>query len=80
MPKESDRKWDSAFYWPPPPPGAGFFHSSVSIPEGPDFSPAQLDDFSFPKREIPSFCVFYLQLKALDLDRLVGSAGNLHLF
>lgn len=38
MPKESDRKWDSAFYWPPPPPAAGLFHSSsVSIPLGLDF-------------------------------------------
>lgn len=47
MPKESDRKWDSAFYWAPPPPAAGLFHSSVSIPEGPDFSTVQLGRFSF---------------------------------
>lgn len=47
MLKESDRKWDSAFYWPPPPPAAGLFHSSVSIPQGPDFGPVQFGHFSF---------------------------------
>lgn len=47
MLKESDRKWDSAFYWPLPPAIAGLFHSSVSILKGPDVGLLQFGHLSF---------------------------------